>query len=178
MLFCIAGHRHHHSDLRWLSPVPEHFSTGLVPASAFAFLFNLVPAGQDAGQSGMNKTFLRWKGILYGSVRTVYISHLDPRLYCWRRNVYILHVFTAGGGKGYIISKCRNTGKSWSFFTGSQLSQSGIGIPTHQGQSGYCWSRISPALASYAFLQIIPKGNWRRETSQRKNVRCGLSPFF
>jgi hypothetical protein len=42
----------------------------------------------------------------------------------------------------------RKVSPASAFFTGSQLLQSGIGLPT-SGSVRYRWSQISPALPSY-----------------------------
>ncbi len=50
------------------------------------------------------------------------------------------------------MSECRNAGEKLvrgiGIFTGSELSQSDIGIPA-SGSTRYRWSWISPALPSY-----------------------------
>jgi hypothetical protein len=53
------------------------------------------------------------------------------------------------------MPECRKKSKSGiGIFTGFQLSQSGIGIPASESVR-YCWSRISPALPSFAYNRKI-----------------------
>ncbi len=77
-VICIAGHRH--SGILYLSPVPEHSGTGLVPASEFMFI--PVPDWLDAEQSDIPAFRKKLLVVVIG---------------------YPVHIQTAGSGKWYTL---------------------------------------------------------------------------